>query len=195
MNRRDALKAAVTLGTLAIVGGVSGCGATQWLTNLQKFLPVLITVTTSIAQVIAGANGTQIDPDITRQITAITTEISKDLNLLQTLSTGISSATGPTLQKIETTLLLIQRNLQAVLSGFHIEDLGLRTIISTAVGAALTTIMAILALMPPATALVTVTAQKIGPYPHQRVLAKSTKAEDVFLAVAQEAFAQGGRTL
>jgi hypothetical protein len=186
-KRRDLLKATFALSVLAATGTVVGCNAAQWLANLQKYLPVLLQIALSIAQVIASAQGRgAITSRLASEMQRIFKMVSDDLVLLQSLVAQYNAAPDKTAlyDKIQVLLGVVQTNLQAILVAFHVNDKTLQTLVSTAVGAAVATVMAILALMPVKKAMA-----------HRgsgRVMAKSHQPEDVLQAVIDEAFREAG---
>jgi hypothetical protein len=186
-KRRDLLKATLALSALVATGAVVGCNASQWLANLQKYLPILLQVALNIAQVIGFATSEgKIAAALSLEMQKIAKEVSDDLVLLQSLVAQYNAAPDKTAlyDKIQVTLGIVQTNLQAILTSFHVNDKALQTLVSTAVGAAVATVMAILALMPVKTA----TAQRGG----GRIMAKSHKPEDVLQAVIDEIFRETG---
>jgi hypothetical protein len=186
-TRRDAVKAAIALSALAVTGTLTGCNAAQWLAQLQRYLPVLLQIALNIANVVAAAQGKGSVPSgLATEMQRIAKAVSDDLALLQTLVAQYNAAPDKTAlyDRIQVTLGIVQTNLQAILAAFHVSDVGLQTLVSTAVGAAVAAVMAILALMP-----VKTMAAHLG---GGRIMAKSSKPEDVLQAVVDEAFREGG---
>jgi len=182
-KRRDLLKATLALSMLAATGTVVGCNAAQWLANLQKYLPVLLQIALSIAQVIASAAGRgAITSRLASEMQRIFKMVSDDLVLLQSLVSQYNVAPDKTAlyDKIQVLLGVVQTNLQAILVAFHVSDTALQTLVSTAVGAAVATVMAILALMP--------VKKAVAPRGSGRIMAKSHQPEDVLQAVIDEVF-------
>jgi len=141
---------------LAIVLSISllatGCSA-QWISVALADLPVLTQMALNIAALVATLqSGKQLSLSEATAIQNISNEAGKDLALLQTLYNQYkANPSVSTLQKIQTVIAEIDRDLPALLQAVHISDPVLATRISAAVNLIVTTVSSIASLIPQTT--------------------------------------------
>jgi hypothetical protein len=136
---------------------VNACSST-WIQIALRDLPVLVQIATSIAGIIAAAEGRgQLDPRTSSQIKQTAAQVQTDLSLLKSLvdSYNVAAASAkPAIQtQIDAALTAVQENLSSILSAAHINNAALQATIAASVGLAISTVLAIQSLLPaPATA-------------------------------------------
>jgi len=144
--------AKTTKGLLAAVLAVSlaatGCSS-QWISVALADLPVLVQMSLNIATLAETAQGRVISTADEAAIQSISSEASKDLNLLQSLySEYKASPSDAGLQKINAAIVVIQQNLSALLQAAQIGDPALSQQVTAGVNLILTTVESFAALMP-----------------------------------------------
>ena len=164
---------------LALILSVSlmatGCNP-QWVSVALADLPALTQMALNIATVVTTLrSGSQISSTEAAAIQNISTESSKDLNLLQELYKEYqANPNATTIQKIQEVIGEINQNLPALLQAAHISDPVLSARINAGVTLILTTVSTFAALMPqpagPSTAR-RAAMQKVSP-PHAADLKK-----------------------
>jgi len=145
----SSLMKAVLAGVLCVALVATGCTA-QWISVALADLPVLTQMALNIATLVTALRtAQQISPAETAAIQNISTEASKDLNLLQSLYNQYKAApdTG-TLAKIQSTISEINQNLPALLAAAHISDPVIAARVTAGVNLVLTTVESFAALMP-----------------------------------------------
>ncbi len=150
MNLRVNSKTKVVLaGVLCVVMATTAC-TSQWISVALADLPVLTQMALNIATLITTLqSGQQISTTDAAAIQSISTEASKDLNLLQTLYNQYKAAPDAgTLQKIQSTISTINQNLPALLAAVHVSDPVLAARVTAGVNLILTTVQSFSALMP-----------------------------------------------
>jgi len=127
----------------------AGCTA-QWISVALADLPVLTQMALNITSlVVTLQSGQQVSAADATAIQNISNEASKDLNLLQTLYNQYkASPDAETLQKIQSTMATINRNLPALLAAVHVSDPVEAARIAAGVNLILTTVESFAALMP-----------------------------------------------
>jgi hypothetical protein len=127
----------------------TGCTA-HWLSVALEDLPVLTQMALNIASLVATLqSGREINAGDAAAIQDISTEASKDLNLLQTLYDQYKSNPGAgTLSTIESTIAEINQNLPALLAASHLSDAVLSARVTAGVNLILTTVQSFAALIP-----------------------------------------------
>lgn len=156
--------------TLAASLALTGCPPKDWLTTAIGDLPVVIQIVTSIMGIVATIQGTDpaTDPMI-KEVTAIGTQAQKDLATVQSLVNDYKAAKTPdTLAKIDAALSAVQKDLQGILTAFHVKNTATQTAVAVGIGLALTTVQAIYSLLPlttptPSTAMPTAAEAKPVP--------------------------------
>ena len=172
--------------SLAASLALTGCPIPKdWLNTAIADLPVVIQIVTSIMGIVATVQGTDpaTDPMI-KEVTAIGAQAQKDLATVQSLVNDYKAAKTPdTLAKIDAALSAVQKDLQGILTAFHVKNTATQTAIEVGVGLALTTVQAIYSLLPPttptpSTAMPTAAEAKPVPRtePHKPMDAKDLKA-------------------
>jgi len=155
---------------LSIVLSISllatGCSA-QWISVALADLPVLTQMALNIGTIIATLqSGKQISSAEAAAIQNISTQASKDLNLLATLYNDYkANPSASALQKIQSVIADINQSLPALLQAAHIGDPVLSARVAAGVNLILTTVASFAALIPqPSTHLVAarVTRQQIA---------------------------------
>lgn len=135
---------------LAVSLAATGCSA-QWISVALADLPVLVQMALNIATFAEAAQGKVISAVDEAAIQSISSEASKDLNLLQSLYNEYkASPSDAGLQKINAAIAVIQQNLPALLQASHISDAALAAKVSAGVNLILTTVASFAALMPQA---------------------------------------------
>jgi len=138
---------------LAILLSVSllatGCSA-QWIGVALADLPVLVQMALNIGTLVTTLQlGQQLSATEAAAIQNISTEASKDLNLLQALYNDYKANPSATaIQKIQNTIADINQNLPAVLQAAHISNPILSARVAAAVNLILTTVASFAALIP-----------------------------------------------
>ena len=136
---------------LAIALAATGCSA-QWINTALQDLPVLTQMALNIATLISTlAAGQQASAADNAVIQNISSQASRDLNLLQTLYNEYKASPSPTtLQKLQTAIADLNQNLPTMLQSAHISNPTVSARIAAAVNLILTTVNSFAALMPQA---------------------------------------------
>ena len=140
---------AVLAGLLVLSLLATGCTA-QWIGTALADLPVLLQMALNIGSLVTTLqSGQQLTAAEAQAIQNISTEASKDLNLLQALYNDYRANPSQSgLQQIEGTIAEINQNLPALLQTAHISDPVLAARVSTAVDLILTTVTSFASLIP-----------------------------------------------
>lgn len=137
---------------VALVGtlpALEGCNTQQWIQIVLADLPTILQIVTSILGIVSAA-GVAVDPGTLLKVNKVGAEVKTDLQLAQTLVTAYQATPTPTiLAKIDAALTTALTGLQSILTAFHVKDGTLQATISAALGAAITIVLAIQALIPP----------------------------------------------
>jgi len=132
---------------------VSGC-TTSWITTAINDIPVVVQIVTSILQIVAAASGKGADPTMIAQVGNIGQQAQSDLQLLNSLVSQYQSASAAAkpglLNQIDAALTTAQGNLNQILVAFHVNDPALQATIAGSVGLALSALLEIQSLIPPA---------------------------------------------
>jgi hypothetical protein len=141
----------------------TGCSA-QWLAVALNDLPVLTQMALNIASLVTALqSGQQLNPGEAAAIQNISTEASRDLNLLQTLYNEYkASPNALTMQKIQDAIITINQNLPALLQAVHISNAALSGRVTAAVNLILATVNSFAALVPPSVTSQRVSEQKVS---------------------------------
>src|ERR1017187_2059028 len=117
----NSMMKAMLAGVLCVSLIATGCTA-QWISVALADLPVLTQMALNITSLVVSLRSArQISPADAAAIQNISTEASKDLNLLQSLYNQYkASPDAGTLQKIQSTMAEINQNLPALLAAVHI---------------------------------------------------------------------------
>ncbi len=133
---------------LAVSLAATGCSS-QWISVALADLPVLVQMSLNIATFAETAQGRVINAADEAAIQNISSEASKDLNLLQSLYHEYkASPSDAGLQKINAAIVVIQQNLPALLQAAQIGDAALSQQVTAGVNLILTTVESFAALMP-----------------------------------------------
>ena len=163
----NSMMKAMLAGVLCVSLIATGCTA-QWISVALADLPVLTQMALNITSLVVSLRSArQISPADAAAIQNISTEASKDLNLLQSLYNQYkASPDAGTLLKIHSTMAEINQNLPALLAAVHISDPVEATRITAGVNLILTTVQSFAALMPgaPAKAAAPVAATNGGAF-------------------------------
>ena len=113
----NSMMKAMLAGVLCVSLIATGCTA-QWISVALADLPVLTQMALNITSLVVSLRSArQISPADAAAIQNISTEASKDLNLLQSLYNQYkASPDAGTLQKIQSTMAEINQNLPALLA-------------------------------------------------------------------------------
>lgn len=150
MNRREMLVATGTGAVaLATVGAGEGCNATQWITTVLNDLPTVLQVISSIIAIIGAAQGS-----VEAAALAVAQKAAADataaLKAAQAFVTQYQANAQPgLLNQIDDALSTAQAQLGSILGVLHINNQTLQATLAAGIGAALTAIVAIQALVPP----------------------------------------------
>ena len=162
MNIRSRLKSLLAL-MLALLIATTGCSP-QWINVAVQDLPVLTQMALNIATLVSTlASGKQASVADVAVIQNISSQASRDLNLLQTLYNEYkANPSSATLQKIQNVISDLNQNLSALLQAAHISNPTLSARITAAVNLILSTVNSVASLMPPSS---TATSRKIHAAP------------------------------
>jgi len=172
MNSNSKSKVGIAV-VLAISLFATGCSA-QWIRVALADLPVLTQMALNIASLVATLqSGKQISPAEAAAIQNISTEASKDLNLLQALYNEYkANPSTNTIQQIENVIGDINQNLPSLLQAAHISNPTLAARITAGVNLILTTVSSFASLIPPAPSTAQRTARRNVAIPHAKDLKK-----------------------
>ena len=162
----------VALLTISLIA--TGCSP-QWISIALADLPVLLQMALNIGTTVATLeSGQQLSAADAAVIQNISTEATKDLNLLQSLYNDYkTTANAATMQKIQSVIADIDSNLPALLQSAHIRDAALSIRVSAAVNLIVTTVNSFASLIPaPGTASAQGTSQQAASLPHAKDLKK-----------------------
>ena len=162
MNIRSRLKSLLAL-VLALLTATTGCSP-QWINVAVQDLPVLTQMALNIATLVSTlASGKQASDADVAVIQNISSQASRDLNLLQTLYNEYkANPSSATQQKIQNVISDLNQNLPALLQAAHISNPTLSARIAAAVNLILSTVNSVASLMPQGSA---VTSRKIHAAP------------------------------
>ncbi|SRR6266566_3808993 len=130
---------------------IESCNTQQWVSIALADLPTLIQIITSILSITSVAK-VGVDPSLLTDVNKYGAEVQKDLQLAQSLIMGYqsvaSSAKPGNLAQIDAALAAALNNLNSILGAFHVSDQALEATIAASLGAAITMVLAIQALVP-----------------------------------------------
>lgn len=131
----------------------TGCSA-KWISVALADLPVLLQMALNIGTVVTALeSGKQLTSSEAAAVQNISSQASKDLNLLQVLYNQYKAApTASTLQKIQSAIADMNQNLPALLQASHVSDPVVAARITAAVNLILSTVNSFATLLPQATA-------------------------------------------
>ena len=137
---------------LALAIAATACSA-QWINVALQDLPVLTQMALDIATLVSSmASGKQANPADLAVIQNISTQASRDLNLLQSLYAEYkANPSATTLQKIQTAVAGMNQSLPALLESAHISNSTLAARVTAATNLILSTVNNFAALMPRST--------------------------------------------
>ena len=172
MNSNSKSKVGIAV-VLAISLFATGCSA-QWIRAALADLPVLTQMALNIASLVATLqSGKRISPAEAAAIQNISTEASKDLNLLQALYNEYkANPSANTIQQIENVIGDINQNLPSLLQAAHISNPTLAARITAGVNLILTTVSSFASLIPAAPSTAQRTARRNVAIPHAKDLKK-----------------------
>lgn len=133
---------------------LSGCAVkAEWIKVALDDLPTIIQIITSVIGMVGAAQGKgQVDTAMVSQMQVISSQVQADIQLVQKLVNDYQTADAITkpgiLNKIDSSLSMVQTNLSALLAAFHVNNAALQTTIASSLGLAITTILAIQSLLP-----------------------------------------------
>ena len=136
---------------LSLVLFATGCSA-GWISVALADLPVLVQMALNVGTVVTTLeSGKQLSSAEAVAIQNISAEAARDLNLLQTLYNQYKAApSASTIQKIQSAIADMNRNLPALLQAAHVSDAALSARITAAVNLILTTVNSFATLLPQA---------------------------------------------
>jgi len=139
----------------SVVGSMtlaSGCNASQWISTVLQDLPTILSIITTILQVI-GAAGVSVAANVIAAVNEYGGLAVAALKEAQVLvgqyNAAVSSDRPGLLGKIHTALTTAQTNLNNILNVFSVTDPTLQAAISAGIGSAITVILGIETLIPP----------------------------------------------
>jgi len=152
MNVRSKLKSLLAL-VLALLTATIGC-TPQWINVAVQDLPVLTQMALNIATLVSTlASGKQASAADVAVIQNISAQVSRDLNLLQSLYSDYkANPNKTTLQKIQNVILDVNQNLPALLQAAHISNPMLSARVTAAVNLIVSTVNSVASLMPQSSA-------------------------------------------
>ena len=152
MNLRSKPKSLLAL-VLALVSATTGC-TSQWVNVAVQDLPVLTQMALNIATLVSTlAAGKQASTGDVAVIQNISAQVSRDLNLLQSLYNEYkASPNNTTLQKIQNIISGLNQNLPALLQAAHISNPILSARVSAAINLIISTVNSVASLMPQSSA-------------------------------------------
>lgn len=148
LNRRSFTKSAA----LVLLGGgvpmLSGCPTVaQWEAIAINDLPGIIQV---VAAIFSIAGDPSVGVMLEARIQQITSQVTADLNLVNTLIANYQARASTTLLgEIDAVLTDIQTNLSALLAAFRVENPQLMVTIASVIGIAISAITGLMILIPP----------------------------------------------
>jgi len=127
----------------------TGCSA-RWVSVALADLPVLVQMALNIGTVVTTLeSGKQLSPAEAAAVQNISSQASKDLNLLQVLYSQYKTRpNASTLQKIQSAVADMNQNLPALLQAAHVNDPVLSARVAAAVNLILSTVTTFASLMP-----------------------------------------------
>lgn len=171
---------------LAIILATTACSA-QWVNIALNDLPLLTQMALNIATLVSTlASGKQASPGDVAVIQNISTQASRDLNLLQSLYAEYrASPSATTLQKIQNVISSLNQNLPALLESAHISNATLSARIAAAVNLILSTVNNFAALIPQN---VPATSRKSPSAPPNAAQLKQQWNQEICAATGNDAF-------
>ncbi|MGA8151769.1 MAG: hypothetical protein WB952_12525 [Terriglobales bacterium] len=144
---------AVLVVLLSLALFATGCSA-KWISVALADLPVLLQMALNIGTVVTTLeSGQQLTSAEAAAVQNISSQASKDLNLLKTLYNQYKAApSAGTLQKIQSAIADMNQNLPALLQASHVSDPVVASRIAAAVNLILSTVNSFATLLPQATA-------------------------------------------
>ena len=139
--------------TLSAVLVVSACNL-NWINIAIADIPVVLQIVTSVLSIVAIAQGKgQADPNMVAEVQTIAAQAKADLTTAQNLINDYQKASAADkpgiLGKIDAALSTAQKDLEGILTTFHVKDTATQTAVAAGIGVALTTVAAIYSLLPP----------------------------------------------
>jgi hypothetical protein len=135
----------------ALIG--SGCNA-NWVNIAVADVPVVLQIVTSTVTIVSIAEGKGADSNIVAEVTSIAAQAKTDVSTVQSLINDYNAAAANDkpgiLPKIDAALTATEKDLQGILTAFHVKDTATQTAVAAGIGLALTTVEAIYSLVPAA---------------------------------------------
>jgi hypothetical protein len=165
-----------TMAIIAVLGIsllTTSCSA-QWISVALADLPVLTQMALNIGTLVTTLeSGKQLSSTESAAIQNISTEATRDLNLLQALYNEYkANPNGDTLHKIQNVIAGINQNLPALLQGAHISDPVLSARVTAGVNLILVTVSSFASLIPQNAAMTAQAASQKFAIPHSSDLKK-----------------------
>lgn len=137
---------------LALAGGsveLAGC-STSWIDVALKDLPVIVSIATTVATIVADAlSGGVLSPAIAAIIQTAATAVSAALSVVSQLVTQYeANPSASIVTKIQDALATVQANLQSILNAAHIDNPALQATITGIIGLALSVVSALISILP-----------------------------------------------
>lgn len=175
---------------LAAAIAATACSA-QWINVALQDLPVLTQMALNIATLVSAmASGKQANPADLAVIQNISTQASRDLNLLQSLYAEYkANPSATTLQRIQAAVAGMNQTLPSLLESAHISNSILAARVTAATNLILSTVNNFAALMPQATARTSQKAKAAAPASAQEL--KQQWNQQVCAASGDAAFDAG----
>lgn len=155
ISRRNVIKGAVAgIAVSALPLSMEGCNATQWIQTALNDLPLVLQIVTNILQIIAAAGGV-VTASVQTAVNTIGTDAKNALMTAQQAVTDYeNNAANKTtlLGKLDAALVTAQNDFSQMLAAFQINDPGLESTIAAVLGSAVTIIVALQTIIPPAPA-------------------------------------------
>jgi len=130
---------------------VSGC-STNWITQAQEIVGVLIPAAANLVTLAAALQGKTVSDGDLATIQSAGKEAGADLQLIQALIAAYEKADAAArpgiLNQIQSAIGVVQGNLQGLLMGLHIKDTATQTKIAAVVGILLSEVQSLAAVLP-----------------------------------------------
>lgn len=111
--------AAIPVLTLALFG----CGVAQWVKAAQQILPIVLPIITNLVTAVSLLQGKTVSPTDFNAISHTANQVSADLNLVgQLVNQYETSPDVTTVEKINSALQDVSKNLNGLLAALHISD-------------------------------------------------------------------------
>ncbi len=151
MDRRCGLGKIGLALVLSVTMILSGC-STDWVSQAEQIVSVLIPAATNIITLVAMLEGKNVSAADLQVIQGAGTQAAADLQLIQSLIKAYekaeASAQPGILNQIQSAINAVQGNLQGLLPALHIKDAATQSKITAVVGIVLSEVQSLAAILP-----------------------------------------------